>query len=413
MMDNFTSFIEPYLPLLYLLHIIISIILAAILTGYIKKRFINDEEVNKKDLGRLEEIADKSLMFRLFFKISLHKNNSKVSFLFLFLFNIAIPVLGYPLSIWTAWYLYNVKYNKKVAKTNILNLDEFGTSFLKIERIFGEGSLIDLMTSKYAPKSKKLKALSALATRVSPENLRVVRQTLTSKDDEIRMFGYAILNKAEKALSMKINTNLEIFNEENIKDEDINYIRRAAAAQELAALYWEMVYTELSHESLKTSFLDEVSKYIQIAKDYYVPRSHLLQKKLEVLKLALEKSELLVKNLDKKALKEMKEKDTPAYYKQRIKEIEDNLLAYNNNATKLFLLMGKVYLSNGDYEHASTEFTVAQELYEGEASFILPYIAEIQFLTGNYSVVNSIINESPDLGLNATLYPIVEQWKIS
>ncbi|MDF1877476.1 hypothetical protein JHD47_06565 [Sulfurimonas sp. SAG-AH-194-L11] len=410
-MDNFTSFIEPYLPFLYLLHIIISIILAAVLTKYIKKRFINDEEVNKKDLLRLEEIEDKSLVFRLFFKISLHENNSKMSFLFLFLFNIAIPVLGYPLSIWVAWYLYNITYNKKVAQTNILNLDEFGTSFLKIERIFGEGSLLDLMTSTYAPKSKKLKALSALATRISPQNLRVVRQTLTSKDDEIRMFGYAILNKAEKALSMKINMNLEVFNEENMKDVDINFSRRAAAAQELAALYWEMVYTELSHESLKVSFLEEVSKYIKIAKDYYVPKSHLLQKNIEVLKKALEESELLVKKMDKKTLKEMQEKDKPEYYKQRIKEIEDKLLTYNSSATKLFLLMGKVYLSNEDYEHASTEFTVAQELYEGEASFILPYIAEIQFLTGNYSIVHSIINESPELGLNATLYPIVEQWK--
>jgi len=280
-MSNFTAYIEPYLPLLYILHIVISIILSFFLTKYIGNRFINDAVVNKKDLLRLEEIEDKSFLFRLFFKISLHKNNSQVSFLFLFLFNIAIPVLGYPLSIWTAWYLYNVKYDKKVAKTNILNLDEFGISFLKIERIFGEGSLIDLMTSKYAPKSKKLKALSALSTRISPQNLRVVRQTLTSKDDEIRMFGYAILNKAEKALSIKINTSLEIFNKENNKEVDIDFARRAAAAQELASLYWEMVYTELSHESLKEGFLKEVSKYIQVAKDYYVPISHVLQKNLK------------------------------------------------------------------------------------------------------------------------------------
>jgi len=410
-MDNFTSFVEPYIPFLYLLHIIISIVLSAFLTKYIKKRFINDEVVNKKDLLRLEEIKDKSLIFCLFFKISLHKNNTKVSFFFLFLFNIAIPVLGYPLSIWTAWYLYNVTYDKKIAKTNILNLDEFGHSFLKIERIFGEGSLIDLMTSDYAPKSKKLKALSALSTRTSPENLRVIRQTLTSKDDEIRMFGYAILNKAEKALSIKINKNLEIFNEEDNKEIDIDFSRRAAAAKELATLYWEMVYTELSHESLKESFLKDVSRYIQIAKDYYLPKSHLLQKKLEILTVSLEESEDLVLNLNKKELQEITEKKKPEHYKSRIKEVKDELLAYNNHATKLFLLMGKVYLNNEDYEHASTEFTLAQELYQGEASFILPYIAEIQFLMGNYSVVHSIINASPALGLNGRLYPIVEQWK--
>ncbi|MDQ7066889.1 MAG: hypothetical protein Q9M40_02175 [Sulfurimonas sp.] len=212
------------------------------------------------------------------------------------------------------------------------------------------------------------------------KTFRVIRQTLTSKDDEIRMFGYAILNKAEKSLSMKINRSLEIFNEENNKEEDIDFSRRANAAQELSALYWEMVYTELSHESLKENFLKEVSKYVGIAKAYYVPKSHLLQKNLEVLKKSLLKSEARVKNLNKKELKLIKEIETPQYYKSRIKEVENELIAYNNHATKLFLLMGKVYLSNGDYEHASTEFTVAQELYQGEASFILPYIAEIQFL---------------------------------
>ncbi len=412
-MNNFTTWIEPYIPILYLVHIVISIILALILTIYIKKRFINNEVMKAKDLLRLEAIADKSLIFRLSFKISLHKYNRVMSFIFIFLFNIAIPVLGYPLSIWMAWYLYNVSYEKKVAQTNILNLGEFGISFLKIERIFGEGSLIDLMANKYAPKLKKLKALSALATKITPQNLRVVRQTLTSKDDEIRMFGYAILNKAEKSLSMKINTQLDIFNEENIKETDIDFDRRAVAAKELAGLYWEMVYTELSHESLKEGFLAEVSKYIQIAKDHYLPKSHVIQKKLKRLKTHLKERKLLMDSISKKDLEELKDEKKPEYYEPRIKELESELLAYNKHTTKLFLLMGKVYLSRENYVHASTEFTVAQELYEGEASFILPYIAEIQFLMGNYSVVNSIINESPQLGLNAKLYPIVEQWKIS
>jgi len=412
-MDNLTLFIEHYIPILYFIHIILSIILALVLARYIRERFVNDELSDVKDLARLEAIGSKGVIFSYLFKVSLHKNNFKMSFLFIFLFNIAIPVLGYFLSVWTAWYLYNVKYDKKVAKTNILNLDEFGTSFLKIERIFGEGSLIDLMTSKYAPKEKKLKALSALSARISPANLKVVRQTLTSKDDEIRMFGYAILNKAEKALSMKINENLSIFNEENNKDEDIDFDRRAIAAKELAALYWEMIYTELSHESLKDGFLFQVTKYTQIAKDYYMPKSRLVQKKLEYLSHRLENREKLEKNLSKKEIKNTKKDETAVYYRMRIKEIKNELMAYNMQTTKLFLLMGKVYLANRDYQYASTEFTVAQELYEGEASFILPYIAEIQFLLGNYSVVKAILNKSPELALNGTLYPIVEQWKAS
>ena len=165
-----------------------------------------------------------------------------------------------------------------------------------------------------------------------------------------------------------------------------------------------MVYTELSHESLKAGFIEEVKKYINIAKEFYRPKSHDLQITLNTLNAEIESYErgtLIIP-------KEKKIEDQIAK-----KNLKDQILNYNNILTKLYISMGKVYMSEKKYDRASTEFTVAQELYEGQSSFILPYLAEIQFLLGNYSVVNSIINKSQDLGLNATLYPIVEQWKTS
>ena len=407
--SDFIFFLETYIYIIYCVHIILSFFLALFLSILTRKRFVvGGKEIEIRDKKRLEEISERSLLFRLLFKISLHKNNNITNFLFMFLFIFAMPVIGYIAAIWIALYLRSTSYEKRVSNTSILNLDEFEMSFLKVERIFGEGSMSELMNSTHASKSKKLKALSSLSNSLSPANLKIIRSTLSSTDDEIRMFGYATINKAETALNIKINHYLEIFNGVDDKKE-YDKSQVANAAKELADLYWEMVYTELSHESLKVGFLNEVKSYIEIAKEYYISLSRSLQEELNQFD---KKKELIEGSQSEEEKKELSEEEIEKNYLKR-KEIKSNLLNSNNILTKLFLLKGKVYMHEKNYEQASTEFTIAQEFYEGESSFILPYLAEIQFILGNYTIVHSILNKSQDLGLNATLHPIVEQWKSS
>ena len=409
MVSDFIFSYEQHVLTLAVIHVAISFFLAIFLSLYTMKRFIrNTKEVKERDAARLKEIVSESKMFRLLFKVSLHKNNllSNITFMFLFIFS--IPVVGYAFAIWIAWYLNNVNYERKVSNTNILNLDEFGMSFLKVERIFGEGSMSELLRNEHAPKSKKLKALSALANNASPANLSIIRQTLSSTDDEIRMFGYAIINKAEKSLNVRISENLDLYNKRTLEDEEIDDTKVAEAAKELAHLYWEMVYTELSHESLKDGFLEEVVRYIEIAKKYYIPETRKIREELESTKSKIREIESLEKEDFRLATRERIEP-----YLQTLDKAEEKFRNYNNVCIKLYVLRGRVYMNKKDYAKANVEFTVAHELDHSESSFILPYLAEIRFLTGYYKGVKSIMNRARGLKLNYTLYPIVEQWKAS
>jgi len=382
--------------ILYILHIIISIILAFILSSYTKKRFQRDsEDISFEDEKRLKLTEERNFIYKFLFKFSLHKHNFLTNFLFMFLFNLSIPIIGYIITIWISWYLKNVDYEDKISNTNILNLDEFSTSFLKVERIFGEASMGDLMTSQYAPKSKKLRALSSLANNLSPANLRIIRQTLMSTDDEIRMFGYAIINKAEKSLNTKINEQLDIYHKYS-KEDSFDAGKVAHAAQALAPLYWELIYTELSHESLKDNFLKEVVFYVDVAKEYYVPYLREVEKEINESEVKLNSRE---DNIDKKTIR------------RKIKQKTIEMQKLKDTITKLFVLMGRIYMIKGQRIQASTEFTVAQEIHEGELSGVLPYLAEIYFEDGRYSIVQSVLNSSKNLGLSSTLYPIVEQWR--
>ena len=414
MVDNFLHFFETYFTEIYIIHVIISAVLGFFLSFYTMNRFkTKTHEIELKDAHRLEAIAHEHIVFRILFKVSLHKNNRFTNMIFIFLFNYTMPLIGYIFSVWISWYLRHVKYENVVANTNILNLDEFGVSFLKVERIFGEGSMMDLMHSEYAPKSKKLKALSALSNNASPANLRVIRETLSSTDDEIRMFGYAIINKAEKALNIKINQQLDRYNEAiafiNIIDDEDGLEKEleekneqmADAAKELANLYWEMIYTELSHESLKDDFLQDVVKYLKVAKEYY---SQEVNKSYE----QIEKYEANIKKID-----DEEDDEVRIEILKSIEVQKNRYRKFSDISTKLYVLMGRVYLSKKNFEAAITEFTIAQELNLTDSSFILPYIAEIHFLKGNYKIVDSIMNKSRDLELNYTLHPIVQQWKVS
>lgn len=401
MANSFLYSFEPYLFLLLIIHVVVSFILAVVLAQYTRKRFVrNTEAVQKRDAHRLEEIKDRNWFYRLLFQVSLHKNNQETTIAFMFLLNISIPLVGYMFSIWIAWYLKNVSYEKKVSNTNILNLDEFGFSFLKVERIFGESSMADLMKSEHAPRPKKLKALSALANNASPANLKIIRQTLSSADDEIRMFGYAIINKAEKAINTKVNHYLDI-----LHDDEQSAEAKAFGAKELAFLYWEMIYTELSHESLKENFLEDVIKYIHLAKSFYIPEFTNIQNRIE-------EYETDIKNTTKSS-KEDSFEETREYLEENLRIEHEKLERYSEICTKLYILMGRVYMNKKEYENAKVEFTLAQQLHTQQLSFIIPYLAEIHFLTGNYGIVKSILNGTESLDLNATLYPIIKQWKVS
>lgn len=397
------SYLEANAKTLIIVHIFLSILLAILLSNQIIHRFVTQsKELYEKDLVRFREFQTKSFFHKWLFNVSLHKNNEYTSLVFIFLYNFSIPVIGYFSSIWMTWYLLHIKYEKKVSKTNSLNLDEFKTSFLQIERVFGEGAMNSIMTNEFKSTDDKLFALSSLSKlgNIPPENLKIIRQALTSTDDEVRLFGYAIINKEEMRINAKINKNIVVFQDKESSDE-----QKAIAAKELAHLYWELVYKELSHDSLKENFLNEVVKYLEVAKAYFFEEID----KLEELDALFEKSQ------KKFEASKIGVKVKRKYFKlmQQLKETREKLKEYKNVRIRLYILTGRVYMSQGEYEEAAEAFSLAQELNESDSSFIVPYLAEVHFMNGNYNIVRAVLNNAIDLELNSKLYPIIDQWKVA
>lgn len=398
---DLVSLLETNALKVIILHFIISLLLAIILSGQIIKRYvIKSKELHEKDLLRFKEFQERSWFHKRVFNVSLHKNNEYTSILFIFLYNFSIPIIGYFSSAWITWYLLHIKYEKKVSNTNSLNLDEFKTSFISMERLFGEGAMNSIMTNKYKSTDDKLFALTSLSKldNIPPQNLKIIRQALTSKDDEVRLFGYAIINKEEMKINAKINKYISIFQDQKSSEE-----QKAVASKELAHLYWELIYKELSHESLKENFLDEVVKYLKIARSYFFNEID----KLDELHVLLEKDQNQYESSEITTGKNKK------YEKllEKNRRTENKIKQYKEIRVRLYILMGRVHMYHGEYEKAAQEFSLAQELNDNDSSFIIPYLAEVYFMSGKYHIVKSILNNASDLELNAKLFPIVDQWK--
>lgn len=397
------SFVEnnPDFFVFVLIHTLISIVLGYILSRYVRRRFIGSSEViDKKDNERLKEIINESLLYKLLFKVSLHRNNFKSSFLYFMVFIFSMPVLGYIESVILAMMMVKVKYKETESNTNILNMEEFGISFLEVERVFGEGSMNDLMNNEYAPQSKKLRALSVLSENVSPANLKIIRQTLSSRDDEIRMFGYAIIDKAEKRLAHSINHELEHLKEHT---QSNNIYKIANSSYKLAFLYWELLYTELLHESFEKEFLKNVENYATKAKTNYLL---LMEQNKEKTGSSQEQEDDSFEELEiGSILDEIEEENGLERGHHTLKQIQTGL-------SKIYFLMGRVYMRRKQHAKALDEFLSARELSHHHSSdYILPYIAEMYYIMKNYTMVASTLSELQGTSTNSTVYPILEQWK--
>lgn len=273
-----------------------------------------------------------------------YQDAQRILFLFFLFFNIALPVIGYLFTLILGYYLLHVKHAPMLINTKMLNMEELDQEFPQVKRSFGEGSMVELMSNELATQGLRMKALSAMAENMTQKNIGMIKHSLSDRDDELRLYSFSLISSMEHGLNNKIHeASLRYKSAEDEED-------RANAAKELALLYWEMVYFDLSDEVLKNYLMSEALKYAKIAA---VARAH-----------------------DK----------------------------------SINVLLGKIYLAKEEFDNATTEFVIAIESGV-ESEYIVPYLAELYFQRGNYASIRSMLSLVESLKMSVTMYPVVAQWR--
>jgi hypothetical protein len=188
-----------------------------------------------------------------------YKDGFGNKFLFFILFNMAIPLVGIVLTMWIVYYLNVVTYEIKLENVHYIDMSEFSRDFVKVKRIFGEGSMKELLTNDKIDTSMKMKALVSISDNVQKRDISLIKGALSSRDDEIRLFSFAIIDNLERNINNRIHEKMQAYR--NSENEE----QKAKLAKELSLLYWEVVYFELADEELKFFIAKEVDRYASIA----------------------------------------------------------------------------------------------------------------------------------------------------
>jgi len=299
------------LVLFYSLNALLSTLIALIATSYLKKKYL-----------------DKDIYI----------------FLFCWTFAFVLPIVGYFMLAWIVFFLLHVEYGVALKDEKVINMEEFLSDFPKIKRSFGEAGIGKLLSDEEASEELKLKALTSLSENAKRDDIETIKKMLGDKNDEVRLYSFSIINKLERNLNNKIHEKLKEFNNAKNKKAKIQ------AAAELAHLYWDLVYYQLSDEDLKGFIIKEVEKY--------------------------------------------------ATY----------VLYRDSSNPQINLLLGKVYLYQKKYNSAQLFITTA--LKRGvNRDFIIPYLAEIFFEKRQFQTVKRLLENAKDIEFNSKLYPIVLLWR--
>lgn len=280
-------------------------------------------------------------------KFLLHKFQTKYYqyLLFFWMLNISLPIVGYFMTLWIVYYLLHVEYEEQLTDINFINMIEFENEFHQVSRVFGESSMKRLLGGNDASiSSLKMKALVSLADNASKHDVALIKSSLSDRNDEVRLYSFAVIDKLERGINGQIHDIMELF--DATKEEE----KRAKIAEDLAHLYWDLVYFELADSYLKTFVLKEVIKYATIA------------------------------------------------------------LEYNFYNIKVNVLLGKTYLAQEDINRAEEYFTRAIN-HGANMDFIIPYLAEIFFIKKDFSKVRELLSEANGLHISMLLYPLTVQWE--
>ncbi len=266
--------------------------------------------------------------------------------LFFWVFNIAFPIVGYLMTAWIVYYLLRVKYDKQLQNIHSINMIEFENEFPEINRVFGEASMDKLLSSEEDTNnsSLKMKALVSLADNTGKSDVILIKNRLSDKNDEIRLYSFAIIDKLQRGINAQIHEKMQLF------EEDKDPVTKAKRAEELAYLYWDLIYYELADSDLKKFIIQEVKKYALIA------------------------------------------------------------LEFNPENEKINVLLGKTYLTQNEVDTAQEYFTKAIK-YGINMDFIIPYLAEIYYTKKDYAKVKELLSTAKGLHVNAVLYPLMVQWE--
>lgn len=277
--------------------------------------------------------------------------NQKIRiFSLFFIFSLSLPMLGPIFGLWLVYYFWKHQYDHDILDIHKVNKAAAFLNFPLIKRQFGDGAVHEVLYNNDMPVPKRLSILTLLSENKSKTNLAMIKNMLSSQNDELRLLSFAAIDRLEQDIHKEIHKN---YDKLSLCDPDNKY-KYGKITKKLAFSYWELVYFELADVALKSYLLEKVEKYCRDA----------------------------LKNLP--------------------------------NDASLYELLGKMYFEKQDDIKSEQYFSLALKYTdtknEANLAYLTPYLAEINYNKRDFIKLKELLSNVEVFNQIPKLRPIKEVW---
>lgn len=189
-----------------------------------------------------------------------HPRALSLSLVFALLFTVSIA--GFAVLAFFSIYLLHSQKKLEMIKAVLLDQDRLEADVLAMPtRKMGESALKTLSSGTASSPEARMRTVIMLSeiTTEMPKHVRLLKETIKSPDDSVRMFSFSMIDAMEKRINDQIHAKLALFRDAPSAQT------KAPAARELASLYWEYVYTGLADKEYRDIMTREAENYALLA----------------------------------------------------------------------------------------------------------------------------------------------------
>ncbi|MDF1797168.1 MAG: hypothetical protein P1U63_11600 [Coxiellaceae bacterium] len=271
------------------------------------------------------------------------RNQQRSLFILGWLLASLIPIFGVLLLCVGAILLQWYRESDPEESIHDVNVMEFIQEKAYSDTFFSEGGAWMRLQNDSGSTEDRIKSLSALNIQKGKFANYVNRLMVQENNDELRLYAFSLLDKQEN----HINTWISYFTK--LLDEDKKSRVHLNAVRQLASLYWEMYYLNLSQDNIKLYMLNQ--------------SQHYANKGIEL-------------------------------------DPDDGAL---------WVLLAKIALEKND--HNKARMSLFQALTIGvPIRQVAPFMAEMDFLDKNYMAVAEHLTQDKSLRFMLVLAPVVKFW---
>ena len=214
------------------------------------------------------------------------KVNIFLFFISIFTINFCLPFIGYIATLLLSPVIAYTPKKRYLHQIKHFNKDEFFSNpYPKVKRVFGEGAVVSLVTDPNNHSPNKMKALVFMAQHPNIQTHKLIKELLSDRDNEIRLYSFSILNSKEQQLNNQINHLSQLINESKNEEE------KSSLSLDIAQNYWEFIYQGLTEEENIPIIVDRI--------EYFAKESLKSNKNKATAQLLLAKSYFTIKNYTK------------------------------------------------------------------------------------------------------------------